>query len=62
MTQTATGQNQVKSFARGLDVIRSFSGSRPRQSLTEVAEATGLAPATARRSLHTLISVGYAGT
>jgi IclR family pca regulon transcriptional regulator len=62
VTQTATGQNQVKSFARGLDVIRSFSGNRPRQSLTEVAEATGLAPATARRSLHTLISVGYAGT
>lgn len=62
MPATGPDRTQVQSFTRGLDVIRSFSGHRPRQSLTEVSEATGLARATARRFLHTLVSIGYAGT
>jgi len=52
----------VQSFLRGLEVIRSFSADSPRQSLSDVAASTGLARATARRFLHTLVSVGYAGT
>ena len=32
----------VQSFARGLEVIRSFGAAAPRQTLTEVAEATGM--------------------
>lgn len=52
----------VQSLSRGLAVIRSFDSSRPRQTLTQVAEATGLARATARRFLHTLVAEGYART
>lgn len=53
---------RVQSLVRGLSVIRTFNSERPRQSLAQVAEATGLARATARRFLHTLVGIGYAGT
>lgn len=49
----------VQSFARGLDVIRSFGAAAPRQTLTEVADATGLTRAGARRILLTLHTLGY---
>ena len=52
----------VQSLVRGLAVIRTFNADRPRQTLAQVADATGLARATARRFLHTLVTVGYAGT
>ncbi|MDO5669957.1 MAG: IclR family transcriptional regulator C-terminal domain-containing protein [Corynebacterium sp.] len=52
----------VQSLVRGLAVIRTFNADRPRQTLAQVAEATGLARATARRFLHTLVTVGYAST
>lgn len=52
----------VQSFARGLTVLTTFSGDYPRQTLSEVAERAGLARATARRLLHTLINAGYAAT
>lgn len=51
----------VQSFARGLEVIEAF-GQTPTMTLTEVAEATGLSRATARRFLHTLVSLGYMRT
>lgn len=50
----------VASFARGLTVIRAFGADSPRQTLTEVAERTGMARAAARRFLLTLVSLGYA--
>ncbi|MBY5164252.1 IclR family transcriptional regulator domain-containing protein [Salsipaludibacter albus] len=50
----------VQSFARGLAVIRSFGQQAPRQSVSEVATATGLSRATARRLLHTLEGEGLA--
>jgi len=50
----------VSSFARGLTVIRSFGSDAPRQTLTEVAERTGMTRATARRFLLTLCALGYA--
>lgn len=53
------GDSYVQSFARGLDVIRSFGITAPRQTLTEVAEATGLTRAGARRILLTLQTLGY---
>lgn len=53
------GDNYVQSFARGLEVIRSFSGAAPRQTLTEVAGRTGLTRAGARRILLTLQTLGY---
>jgi IclR family transcriptional regulator, pca regulon regulatory protein len=53
------GDAYVQSFARGLEVIRSFSASAPRQTLTEVAARTGLTRAGARRILLTLQTLGY---
>jgi IclR family pca regulon transcriptional regulator len=55
------GPHFVQSVARALAVLRSFSGERPRQSLSEVARATGLDRATARRLLLTLADLGYVG-
>ena len=49
----------VEALARGLDVIASFGPGRPRQSLSDVAQSTGLARPTARRLLLTLEELGY---
>ena len=53
------GDSYVQSFARGLEVIRSFSAAAPRQTLTEVAGRAGLTRAGARRILLTLQALGY---
>ena len=53
------GDAYVQSFARGLEVIRSFSASAPCQTLTEVAGRSGLSRAGARRILLTLEHLGY---
>ncbi|GAA4671839.1 IclR family transcriptional regulator domain-containing protein [Gordonia humi] len=52
----------VQSLARGLSVIRVFGADAPRQTLTDVAKATGLSRATARRFLLTLVELGYVAT
>ena len=49
----------VQSLERGLAVINSFSSERPSQTLSEVAQSTGLTRATARRVLLTLAELGY---
>lgn len=49
----------VQSLERGLEVIRSFDAGAPRQTLADVAAATGLSRATARRFLLTLVELGY---
>ncbi|MEG3002555.1 MAG: IclR family transcriptional regulator C-terminal domain-containing protein [Comamonas sp.] len=49
----------VQSFARGLEVIRSFSAQAPVQTLSEVAARTGMTRAGARRILLTLQTLGY---
>ena len=53
------GDSYVQSFARGLEVIRSFSARSPRQTLSEVAAQSGLTRAGARRILLTLQTLGY---
>jgi IclR family pca regulon transcriptional regulator len=53
------GDSYVQSFARGLAVIRAFNAQRPEQTLTDVAAATGLTRAGARRILLTLQTLGY---
>ena len=58
-TPPKPGDSSVQSFARGLAVIRSFSATAPRQTLSEVAGATGLTRAGARRILLTLEGLGY---
>lgn len=55
-------EETVSSFMRGLSVIRSFGSDRQRQTITEVAAATGLTRAAARRFLHTLCDAGLART
>ncbi|WP_300614505.1 IclR family transcriptional regulator C-terminal domain-containing protein [Trebonia sp.] len=49
----------VQSLERGLSVIRAFDEDHPVLSLSEVAAATGLSRAAARRFLHTLVHLGY---
>jgi IclR family pca regulon transcriptional regulator len=53
-------RDQIRSLVRGLDVILAFSQNRPRMSLSQMAEATGLSRPTARRILLTLEAHGYA--
>jgi len=56
------GAHHVQSLARGLSVIRAFDADRPRLTLSEVAERTGLTRAAARRFLLTLVDLGYVHT
>jgi IclR family pca regulon transcriptional regulator len=49
----------VQSFERGLAVIRAFGADTPALTLSEVARATGLTRAAARRFLLTLVELGY---
>ncbi|MFP3554140.1 IclR family transcriptional regulator C-terminal domain-containing protein [Paraburkholderia sp. SIMBA_049] len=49
----------VDAFARGLSVIRAFDTEHRILSLAEVAEATGISRASARRLLATLVHLGY---
>ncbi|MCZ9337494.1 helix-turn-helix domain-containing protein, partial [Streptomyces sp. TRM76130] len=52
------GRGFVESLARGLTVLTAFGEGRTALTLTDVAKATGLARATARRAL---ITHEYAG-
>lgn len=52
------GREFVESLARGLTVLTAFGAGREALSLTAVAEATGLARATARRALITWEHLG----
>lgn len=54
------GQSFVTAFARGLAVIETFAGSDDALSLAEIATRSGIDRAVARRSLLTLIELGYA--
>jgi IclR family pca regulon transcriptional regulator len=53
------GHDYVQSLDRGLSVIRAFSHDQPRLTLSDVARATGLTRAAARRFLLTLQRLGY---
>ncbi|HXC83194.1 MAG TPA: IclR family transcriptional regulator C-terminal domain-containing protein [Trebonia sp.] len=57
-SSTADG-DFVQSLERGLAVIRAFDAEHRMLSLSEVAAATGLSRAAARRFLHTLVHLGY---
>jgi IclR family transcriptional regulator, pca regulon regulatory protein len=49
----------VQSLERGLAVIRAFDAEHPELRLSDVARATGLTRAAARRFLLTLVRLGY---
>ncbi len=51
----------VSSLERGLMILAVFDRQDPELTLSEVAQKTGLTPATARRFLLTLKSLGYMG-
>ena len=53
------GDGYVQSFARGLEVIRSFSAAAPRQTLSSGATRSAMSRAGARRILLTLEALGY---
>lgn len=51
----------MASFARGLAVIRAFSGGTGRHTIGALAQSTGLSRAAVRRCLYTLHKLGYVG-
>jgi IclR family pca regulon transcriptional regulator len=59
---TEPSSDYVQSLGRGLAVIRSFDAEHPRRTLSDVAKATDLTRATARRFLLTLVELGYVRT
>jgi IclR family pca regulon transcriptional regulator len=54
--------HHVQSLERGLAVIRAFNAETPELTLSDVARATGLTRAAARRFLLTLVDLGYVRT
>lgn len=52
----------MTSLARGLHVIRAFSGVDRRLTIADVSRATGLTRAVVRRCLYTLRELGYVAT
>lgn len=55
-------KDYIQSLVRGLEVIRTFTRYKPRMTLSEVAQHTGLSRAAARRFLLTLVRENYAET
>lgn len=60
--ESTRGPDFVQSLERGLAVIRAFGADRPQLTLSDVARATGLTRAAARRFLLTLVELGYMRT
>src|SRR3954471_6883800 len=58
-TPRETGPDFIEALARGLDVLRCYRPGQRRLTLSEIAQATGLARPTVRRILLTLIELGY---
>ena len=62
MKKPISNRDYVNSLARGLEVIRSFTRTRPSMTLSDIARATGMTRATVRRFVLTLVREGYAET
>jgi IclR family pca regulon transcriptional regulator len=59
---TTVDRDFVQSLDRGLTVLQAFNAERPAMTLADMARATGLTRATARRLLLTLVALGYVCT
>lgn len=59
---SASEREFVQAFARGLEVIKTFGSDSAEMTLAEVARRASISRATARRSLQTLETLGYAKT
>lgn len=57
---TISQRDIMGGLAKGLASIETFTADRPRQTISQVAQASGLDRATARRCLLTLAHEGYA--
>jgi IclR family pca regulon transcriptional regulator len=62
MSRIFDEREYVQSLERGLKVIQVFGRDRPMMNLTEVAKATGMTRASARRFLLTLERLGHVGS
>ncbi|MDP9464032.1 MAG: helix-turn-helix domain-containing protein [Actinomycetota bacterium] len=62
MSSDSQQRDYVQSLSRGLTVLQAFNAERPAMTLADMARATGLTRATARRLLHTLVTLGYVCT
>ncbi|GHF46179.1 IclR family transcriptional regulator domain-containing protein [Seohaeicola zhoushanensis] len=51
----------VEALAKGIAILESFDVAHPAMTLSEVARRASLSPAAARRSLLTLMELGYVG-
>lgn len=59
MSSSRPDREFVGGLAHGLRVIEAFDEAHPEMTLSEVARRASLTPATARRSLTTLATLGY---
>ncbi|SDP54159.1 transcriptional regulator, IclR family [Streptomyces sp. cf386] len=59
MNDNELGRYFVQSLERGIAVIRAFSADTPEMTLAEIAKATTMSRATARRFVLTLADLGY---
>jgi IclR family transcriptional regulator, pca regulon regulatory protein len=57
--QEVSSPEFVGGLAKGLAVIEAFDAAQSEMTLSEVARRAGITPAAARRSLHTLVALGY---
>jgi IclR family pca regulon transcriptional regulator len=62
MSENEPSNTYAQTFARGLKVITTFDEGSRVLTLSDVAERTGVTRSTARRLLHTLVTLGYAAT
>ena len=56
------GPTYVEALARGLRVLEAFGRDRRQLTLSDAARAVDLPRASVRRTLHTLVQLGYAET
>ncbi|HVO89465.1 MAG TPA: IclR family transcriptional regulator C-terminal domain-containing protein [Casimicrobiaceae bacterium] len=61
MAIPAEDRDFVAALARGFAVLRTFSYKRRRLSIAQISHRTGVSRASVRRSLHTLVVLGYVG-
>jgi IclR family pca regulon transcriptional regulator len=58
----ASGPDFLEALARGLRVIDAFNADRKQLTLSDIAKLVHLPRASVRRTLHTLVQLGYAET
>jgi IclR family transcriptional regulator, pca regulon regulatory protein len=58
----AAGPDFLEALARGLRVLEAFNQERKQLTLSDVAKLVDLPRASVRRTLHTLVQLGYAET